>query len=135
MRSIYLICTLAFCIIQCNDPPESGKVTVTEVTSFFQGEHDLYPLSDDPNIVIYINGIMGNSEGNAQFIWKNNSDQYIMTSLPLNKIRLQIKDNDFRSYCKFRWTSSKTWDESKWDLNVLYVICVLRSNQIKIKDN
>jgi hypothetical protein len=135
MHYVYLICCLAFCFIQCDVSPEPKSSTVSAVDSFFQGEHDLYSFSEDTNVKLYINGFKGDAVGDAQFIWKNNSDQYIMSCLPLDVVRIQIEDNDLKSYCKFRWTSNITWNESKWSLNVIYAVFVLRSDQIKFKDS
>jgi hypothetical protein len=121
-------------VIACDDEPPR----VSAPTQFFQGEHELFPMDNGGfstgGTMVFVDGFMGDSASTktVQFMWKNSNNQFVMSSLPFSKVRLQIDDSNYQSYCKFRWFDNN-YTESRWQDNVVYVVFVLKPDQIKFK--
>jgi hypothetical protein len=68
-------------------------------------------------------------EKRAYFSWLNNSGEYVMSDIPMNKVRFQIDSTVKIPYCKFRWYQSFFQQECWYNL-IEYVVFVLRPDQI-----
>jgi hypothetical protein len=133
MLKILCVIMLFFVLwIRCSTP-EYHPSQDSNATAFFQGEHELYPLNNKGSeILVFVDGFAGDSslDKNVRFLWKNNKEQVMMASLPFSKVRLEISDSNYRSFCKFRWFSS-SWAEEKWQDNIIYVVFIIKPEQIK----
>ncbi len=56
--------------------------------------------------------VLGGASGSTttetyiRFAWKNNNDEYVISNISINKIRIKIDNTIDKPYVKFRWKSA-----------------------------
>jgi hypothetical protein len=133
--------TLFLMFISCEqNKPESP----TQSTLFFQGNHNLMSLNNvikqtehssiKGNFFICVGSINGSSEKTteqvARFSWKNNNNEFVVSEISMKQVRFQIDSTIKIPYCKFKYYDGYCFEESKWWENIIYVVFVLRQEQI-----
>lgn len=131
--------------IQPPPPPPS------ESTQFFVGSHPLLSLNQFMKLsekqtssgmfFICIGSYSSTSnkseEKTVSFSWLNNQKQYVISELPMNKVRFQMDSTVKVPYCKFKWITgygAPIFNEATWSENVSYVLFVIRPEQVYNKD-
>lgn len=66
----------------------------------------------------------------ATFSWQNDKQEYIFSEVPLEQVRFIIDSTIASPYCKFRWVSTRDFCEHLWWEYVIYVVFVLREENI-----
>lgn len=98
MKPIRFLIALAALIIFASC--DNIKKTVT-VEDNFKGNHKLYSIRKDTlsNTPTYV-AIVGNV---ARYMWQVNDSTNLMSTVPVNKIRVRFDEGVTEPYIKYRW--------------------------------
>lgn len=142
-----IISIIAFSGMFSCDWVESGQKT-TSITKTLRGKHKLRKLNtmvdsrtSTQGWFLLVAGGYGRNSSNRKmlyFAWQNNNNEYVISKLPLTKIRVVLKDNIKNPYIKFEWkdriwTEANKYMERVFDVYVLYAIVYCRPDQWKMK--
>ena len=129
-----------FIYCSSNNDPDAN---VSDQEKFFRGNHALASLDVIPdnskNLYapatkeIYLEvDVKGNT---AQFIFKNNSNEYMTAILPYDIMRFQFLSDDAtdQPYCKFRWNPGVTFTTGNWSHSIVYYVIGIKKSQIRSK--
>lgn len=117
---------------------------------FFKGNHDLLALNSfvsksiqtksEGNFFLFVGSYSSETTTSfptqVSFCWKNNKREYMVSSLPMDRVRFQMDSSITKPYCKFKWKSSGGWEfnEDQWLGYVLYAVFVLKPEQVLDKE-
>lgn len=145
-----IVLTIIALCVYCKDP--TYQTDAKDV--FFKGDHPLMALDQIVKTTEtktakagggffvciggfdYSNNSTKTQERVVNFSWKNNLQQYVISELPMSKVRFQLDSSITVPYCKFRWSTyglGFTNGENSWAEMVIYVVFVLRPDQIYTK--
>lgn len=138
MKKFSIAIFITFLVIgfMCNTERESP------LSSILSGEHSLRRLKVkntnhstlSGEFFIFMGGISGESkiETNVIFSWKDNEGNYIISKLPITKIRLHIDNSIKNPYIKFKWSLNYYCNisdmESIFEDNIIYALIYCSEN-------
>lgn len=115
MKNILIILLLITTTVNAKYKPKYNKpVKKTPITwdDILSGNHELLSLNvtterkSEMNGMFFIIGAVNSksySETLVTFSWKTINDEYIISKLPIHKIRIKIDNSVTIPYVKFRW--------------------------------
>lgn len=117
---------------------------ISEQESNLPGNHDLRQMftrdkvSSSPGsmggfFLFGIGGMSGSSgetkvERVVTFAWKNPKNEYIISTFPIEKIRVSFDSSLKTPYVKFCWRSGASYNRDLED-RIIYIVVVCRENQ------
>lgn len=142
------------CLILNTTSKANADFDGKELNKVFEGMHELKAMAYSGTsskssgsisgfFIFGFGGIGGSVESSSfptvSFAWKDNrsgANDYIISTLPLNKIRIKINDKIQKPYVLFRWTTKSYVDknyisslEEAIIKNILYVVINCREEQ------
>lgn len=131
---ILMICVL---FINClNDSYVSESMNC----NFFKGNHELLSLSNydkqhsssSGGVFLVFGSWKSENEiiQGVKYTWKNNNGEYMLSTLPVDRVRLVIDDTYVNPYVKFRWQGCNYMRESDWQSYIEYAVFHVNKSNI-----
>ena len=127
LKILFIVILLISCDQNSSDKPEH-YANISKTGKIMAGEHALRKIliteCDTESHKYFVIGKLRNSFHDipVTFNWQLNTGEFIITTLPFSKIRINIDDKAFEPYIKFKWLhSSNTNIITILEENLVYV--------------
>ncbi len=122
-----------------------GKETESELSPILSGNHELRRFSVRESTVstggffLLFGSYRSDEIMTVKFAWKSLDDEYIISELPISKIRVKIDSTIAVPYIKFRWSVNGMYVNKYSDMesvfrnNIIYAVVVCKDEDWAIK--
>lgn len=136
---ISIIALIAISNVQIKEPQ---KIQGSKAEEIFAGEHRLRKLAVETNLegkvseryFLFIGGLEGTVKtiSSVKFAWQMNDGTYAISSLPIEKIRVNLDESAEAPTIKFRWQAYHALAppllENLMKNNVMYVVVTVKES-------
>lgn len=131
MKKLILLITL-IALAGCNNETPLGQM--------LRGEHQIRAITTDKDLQGNISGayflFVGQMSGDVstitklRFAWLGNDGNYIISDIPVNKIRIKIDNSKEIPTVKFKWIGCFRTDTESFDKYLLYALIICKEKDM-----
>ena len=126
MKKFALLLMLAVALSSCDEGRKQVDKSC-DCERAFSGKHEL-ALQNDPTVADS-GSYMIIANNFAKYMWKSWDSTYIISTIPVGNVRVQIDETVTQPYVKYRWVSCNSVADIQRTIstNVVYIVIVCSS--------